>query len=478
MPPIRIDSQKGAADPETAPDVSEGRGEGEIPNLDGLFLQPRPGGAGNIPDVSASYLLVPPAHPTEVSTVRRFPSAIAILVAFCATAALADLPTIHNPATPANGVVTMQLEEQWRIGGPDDEENFFGLITWAETDDQGLLYVLDVQMCQALVYDKEGTLVKTLFRQGDGPGEVRQPRDLVLMPDGTVGAVQEFPGKIIRVDAEGDPAGDIVPGSGDPAAGGFMALTAAEHRGGTFMLAGVKIDPGENQAVQTRTMFLTMVDDDGVEKKQFLDSQVTWDFTNFTYDEATALPSFWWANAVGPDGRVYAAPDRGAYRINVYATDGSLERIIEREYESWTRTAEERAWFEALLGGAFRNLPFEANLKICDTESDISWLTRGVQVTEDGELWILPSRGTREQPAGVAATFDVFDRDGKFDRQVQVACPEGDATEDGIFLLGDGRLLLIKGYVDAMAATFGGAVEEDEDEEAVPMELICYRVTN
>ena len=42
--------------------------------------------------------------------------------------------------------------------------------------------------------------------------------------------------------------GDIVPGTGDPAAGGFMALTAAEHRGGTFMLAGVKIDPGENHA--------------------------------------------------------------------------------------------------------------------------------------------------------------------------------------------------------------------------------------
>jgi hypothetical protein len=56
--------------------------------------------------------------------------------------------------------------------------------------------------------------------------------------------------------------------------------------------------------------------------------------------------------------------------------------------------------------------------------------------------------------------------DGQFDRQTQVFCAEGDGKEDGLFLLGDGRVLLIKGYVDAMATMFGGA-----------MELICYRAS-
>jgi len=383
--------------------------------------------------------------------------------------------TVRNPARPAHGEVTMVLEEEWRVGGPDDEENFFGLITWAEADEEGLLYVLDVQMCQALVYDQQGELVRTLFRQGDGPGEVRQPRDLVLMPDGTVGAVQEFPGKIVRVDHEGNPAGDITLHTGDATAGGFMALTAAEHRGGTFLLAGVAIDPGEDQTSQRRTMFLTAASDDGVAGTRYLESTVDWDFTNFIYDEATALPSFWWANAVGPDGRVYAAPDRDAYRINVYAADGTLERVVEREYEHWTRTGEEKAWLRALLEGAFRNVPFELDLKICDTASDISWLTRGVQVTADGELWILPSRGTREQPDGIVATFDVFDAAGRFDRRVRMACPEGNGEEDGIFLLDDGRVLLVKGYVDAMATMFGGAMDTPDDEEAAPMALVCYR---
>ena len=401
---------------------------------------------------------------------------IALLIVLLAVPALADPPILHNPDTPANGRLVMELEEQWRVGGPDDEENFFGLITWAETGPDGLVYVMDVQLCQVLVYDGEGRLVKTLFREGDGPGEVRRPRDLVLLPDGTIGVVVEFPGKVIRVNPEGDPAPEIVPGTGDATAGGFMALTAAEHRGGTFMLAGVSIAAGENQATQKRTMFLSLVGDDGIVKKRFLESYATWDFTNFTYDEAVNLPSFYWANAVGPDGRIYAAPDRNAYRINVYSPDGSLEKIIERDYAHWNRTSEERAWMETLLNGAFRNVPVETKLKICDTESDISWLNRGIQVTENGELWILPSRGTRAQPDGVAATFDVFDTAGRFDRQVQVICPEANGARDGFVLLGDDRVLLIKGYAGAMAAMLGGEAEASEDDEDGPMELVCYRV--
>ena len=319
-----------------------------------------------------------------------------------------------------------------------------------------------------------GPADKDLFRQGEGPGEVRQPRDLLLLPDGTIGAVQEFPGKIIRVDKEGNPAGDITLGNGDPTAGGFMALVAAQHRGGTFMLSGVSITQGERQGVQERTMFLATANDDGLLQKRFLERATTWDLTNFSYIEAENLPTFWWANAVGPDGRVYAAPDRDAYRINVYGTDGNIELVIERDYESWTRTGEEKAWLNALLKGAFRNLPVEPRLEICDTESDIAWLTRGVQVSSDGDLWVLPSRGTREQPDGVMATFDVFNPGGKFDRQVQVYCSEGDAAEDGLFLLDDGRVLLIKGYVDALATMFGGEVEVEEDEDATPMELVCY----
>ena len=43
--------------------------------------------------------------------------------------------------------------------------------------------------------------------------------------------------------------------------------------------------------------------------------------------------------------------------------------------------------------------------------------------------------------------------------------------------MGDERLLVIRGYVDATTSVIGGApADEDGDDEAAPMEIICYRI--
>ena len=255
----------------------------------------------------------------------------------------------------------------------------------------------------------------------------------------------------------------------------MTALISAEHRGGTFVASGLMIKPGERQGLQNRTMYLGTIDSEGLIDKQLLSHTVTWDFANFVYDEEESLPSFWWLSVVGPKGKVYTAPDRNAYQINIYSADGILERVIKRDYEPLTRTADDHAWMTDLLTSALGNVPFEVEIKIADTEPAIRWLNRGLQVDNDGNIWILSTRGMREQPTGVMATLDVFDKAGRFDHQVQVMCPDGDTSEDGIFLLGDDRLLLIKGYVGAMAASLG-AVGMQDDGDAVPMELVCYSI--
>ena len=397
-------------------------------------------------------------------------------IALLATTALAEPVTIKNGAKPANGVQKMQMEEMWRIGGADDEENFFGLVTQAERGPDGLIYVMDAQLCQVFVYDDDGALVKTLFREGDGPGEIRRPRDMVIMNDGTIGLVQEFPGRIVRVDADNVSQDSIIPRLGEAADGGFVAMTTAEQRGGTFLVASVEIKPGETQASQTRQIYLATLNDEGGVNEPLISIDAHWDFTDFTYKETENLPPFIWSSALGPDGRIYTSPERNAYKVNVYAPDGTLEKVIEREYTTVKRTAEQTAWLKALLDGAFRQVPFPYELELANTEPDINWLNRGVQVNEDGNLWVLPSDGTIDQPDGVFATYDVFTPDGKFDHQVQAMC-EGDGTEDGIFLMGGDRVMVIKGFIDATAAMFGGGVVEDEEDEAEPMELVCYKIT-
>ncbi len=407
---------------------------------------------------------------------RQFlPALLAAGLALPAAPAAAGVVVADNGPAPLHGVATLQLEEMWRAGGADDEENFFGLIVWAEEGPDGLLYVLDEQMSQVNVYDDAGNLVRTLFHEGEGPGEVRRPRDVVILPDGSIGAVQEFPGKIVRVDASNTPLPSIEPRRGDAADGGFVAMTGAECRGGTFMIAGVQISLGERQGTQQRLLYLATVDDAGRISEPIIGRRVDWDFSHFVYDEDVNLPSFFWASTVGPDGRIYTAPDRSEYAVNVYAPDGALERVIRREYASRKRTAENMAWMNNLMEGAFRQLPGPYELKISDYDSDVHWLGRALQVDEQGNLWVLSSRGAQDNPPGVLATFDVFTPDGVFDRQVQVAC-EGDGGQDGVFLLGDDRVLVIRGFVDATATMFGGSPGGEDGAEAEPMQMVCYRI--
>ena len=61
-----------------------------------------------------------------------------------------------------------------------------------------------------------------------------------------------------------------------------------------------------------------------------------------------------------------------------------------------------------------------------------------------------------------------------FARQVALHAPH-DARDVGIFLSGRDRVLVIKGYMDSLAAQFGnGATFAGEDGEAQTPEVICY----
>ena len=153
----------------------------------------------------------------------------------------AEAPHRENSDAPRDGVVTYRLDEQWRVGGLDDEENLFGVITQVLTDDDGNVYLLDQQLSEVAVLSPEGERIATLSREGDGPGESRRPNDMFFLPDGNIGMIQIFPGKIVQIDREGNPAGNFPFQSGDPTAGaGFSVLVRGKSLGGNIVLVGIE----------------------------------------------------------------------------------------------------------------------------------------------------------------------------------------------------------------------------------------------
>jgi 6-bladed beta-propeller len=380
---------------------------------------------------------------------------------------------IRNAATPSQGIETLRLTELWRAGGENDDEMIFGQIGRVDSDTDGNVYLFDAQLSQVYVFSPHGELVRTLFGEGEGPGELRLPRDMALLPDGNIGVVLGFGGKLVILDSGGNP----LPGVDITTRTGRGNVNSIRCRGGQLVIGGTEYEQLPRDGASNHINYLSSYDLNGKEKVRYLEFLREVDYhNNFTFEEKTALIDFIFTFDIAPDGRIYTFPDRDEYAISVYHPTGQLDRVIEREFTSLKRTPEDTARMETLIERRFRTFPFDLTIEIAETEPDINWLHRGIQVDDDGLLWIRHSRSNRNQPRGIMLSYDVFDRDGHFIKQVAIPC-EGNGLVDGIFFVGNNRLLQVRGYVDSMRSIFGGGRGGFEGEgEPQPLEVICYRI--
>jgi hypothetical protein len=392
--------------------------------------------------------------------------AAATAIAAPATTVKDGVTYVANGAKPSKGVEVVALKEAWRVGG-DEGEDFFGLITQVRTGKDGRIYLLDTRLAEVPVYDTTGARVATLSREGDGPGESRLPANLVFMPDGTLGLAQIFPGKIVKINLDGSPAGSFTPGAADPTKGGFLQLFDCVTNG-TDMVVTAESIAQAGTAGQDRTNYVATVDADGKEKVRFLERKNHMDFTAFEFNEDKTDRVDFRKVAVGRDGRVYIAASRNRYAIDVYGKDGKLQRVIERAYEHKARTAEELKRLNDAVQAQLAQLP-GAKVSMSRTDPDIA----AIEIGHDGNLWVANSRSGVDQPAGIMFTWDVFSPDGEFIKQVSAKCP-GDGKKDSLIWTPDGNAVLVTGFLDAAMSLQGGGAAA-EDDEAAPMEVVYMK---
>ncbi len=413
-------------------------------------------------------------------SIRTLVSLIAILIvlslssSFLGNPALAA-PVVDNPATPRGGSSILQMEEMWRIGGEDDEDNILGVVGQVLADDQNNVYLLDLQLVEVMVYSPEGEYLRSVGSRGEGPGEINRAADLVFMPNGNIGLVQSFPGRIVMVDRSGQPAGEFRPGGDDPSAGGFFALRGAASRGGRMVFSGARITRGEKS--RTAVNFVASYGEDGQRLNLYYDTTMVREFRGQEFSETKEFFPHEGGWALGPDGRVYVSQERNSYQIESYNPDGTLAYTIKRPYESWKRTAEEKKVAEDAIMPYRRRNRSRLNIVVASTEKDIARM----RVADDGRLWVLSSRGLREQPAGIHSTWDVFDKAGQFEKTVAIAC-EGMGVRDRLFFASDNIVVVVKQYADAVKSYWGQGGDEEVDEteelEGLPLEVICYRIVS
>jgi hypothetical protein len=375
---------------------------------------------------------------------------------------------IANSDEPAEGVQTLQLEELWRVGGDDDADTIFGVIGQILEDDENI-YLLDTQLSEIKVFTREGLALDIIGREGDGPGEFRGPADICLLPDGTIGVLQGFPGKVIKLALDGTPAG--VWNLGDPAQGSFYFMNALNQGNGTVVAGGVQQSIDQTAGTMTRERFLSSIGQDGLRDVTYVSVPGILQLNALRVDELEIID--------GPDrrfdvtttGLTIVGIPRNEYEVSIFAADGTLERVFTREYDSWPRSERAAGIWQRIMENIRDNMVPGAPVSWEDTEPDIEFL----QTADNGSIWILNSRSMWEPPEGVFTCYDVFTPEGHYQKEVRIVCP-GDATVDLLFYAGGDRAFMVTDFWDAALGQFGGAGDDESDEDVESMKVICYRV--
>ncbi len=90
------------------------------------------------------------------------------------------IKVVTNPEVPKFGEFAFDLEEDLAIGDVNDEDYFFPRRVDLKVDDDGNIYIRDGGNNRIQKYDKNGTYVRTIGRQGQGPGEYMYPSRIFL----------------------------------------------------------------------------------------------------------------------------------------------------------------------------------------------------------------------------------------------------------------------------------------------------------
>lgn len=375
--------------------------------------------------------------------------------------------TVSSPATGFGAPATVKLPELWRVGGDsEDEADLFGVIVDIDIDANGEVYLLDSQLSEVKIYSKDGEFLRSIGREGEGPGEFRRPVAMFFTADGKVAVVQMMPGKIVLLSKDGKPQGDFpLPAAPD---GGFQLVQSADARGGNIVLFMGRQKFDQEAKKWSRDSFLTAVTADGKQTASYCNKENVIDMAAPVLDDA-AWDTFERRWEVGPDGKVYAATKYGAYEITVWDKAGKVEKVITREYKHLPRTAREKDVMTKAMAFYSKMIP-NCKTTINDMAKDIQYFS----VRDDGALWVMTSSGDRNLAKGTMGTFDVFNPEGHFVKQVTFQ-GQGNPTED-LYVFEKDRVYVVTSFLTAAMSAQGVEGFDAGGAEAEPMTVICYKL--
>jgi hypothetical protein len=394
-----------------------------------------------------------------------------------ATTAVSAAEIIDNSASPPGAREVMRPESTWALGGESEsDDEFFGVVRRAATTVDGTTYLLDEQLNEVRAVDARGVVVTRFGREGGGPGEFTRPRDLFVLPDGRIGVVHGFPARISTFGPDGSIAEDLPIGNGDDPAMIFELQSA----GGRIVAVRNRVQRNDTTMRVTRS--LVELGLDGRSVRTYLEKTEELPMLGGGPGRGRGPSArlmrgddFVVSWSLAPDGRLFVVRQPDRYEIEVLGPDGGTERVVRRAYTRVARTPAEMRVLEQREAAIAERTGGNGG-RVDRHRNDIA----RVIARDDGSVWVLSSAGLARERDDVLGIFDVFDANGRFVREVEIAVAF-DADRDEFQIVGN-ALFVFEEAIDAargMTAGRGGGMfnlpPSDEDGEAEPLSLRIVR---
>lgn len=337
----------------------------------------------------------------------------------------------HGPAHAD----TAQLREVGRIGlQQGSSEYVFARINALMVGSDGSLFVSDEGRLLRQ-YDRRGEYVRTVAREGAGPGEIRYVVGLAVLPDGRLAARDLGNGRISVFDEAGNFSAQWTNPEGQPGYGG-NAITV-DTSGSIYVGVNPPLPSDDTPLTFPRPIFVKLTSDGEVTDTLFADARFTEDcpfqsrrwFRSGWFEDLRVhyLPKVKWAVARTGDV-IVGCP--ASYAFDIISPSGAVTRVS-RDWEPVVVSDEELGNYvdgQAISrssSGYFDSWEWEGP----DLSNSLPAYQRFVPA-DDGRIWVWPGlpRVRRETPeqfvrAGYPAVywedpmtgaFDVFEADGRF----------------------------------------------------------------
>jgi hypothetical protein len=374
---------------------------------------------------------------------------------------------VDNGPRPSQTTRNWHVKEEWRAGNKSDDL-VFGRIADVACDKAGRTYLLDYQQQETYVFGPKGKFQRVLGHKGEGPGETTMASRLLVESD-RIGLMNRYPAEIVWLGHDGDPAGSVIPLIKDnPEAilGCWWSVPQADR-----IIWAVTVSTWGDNGV-TSSNHIALCGNDGHINSYYL----TLDKNAYTHgsmdgsvDEGRFFNPLMGRWDVDPEGRIWVAPKRDQYLLQVLNSEGRTVMESRREYDAPARSPEEVRKIRRSLEERWKNS--ETPIVVGDRAPSIKklWIMENRWGTE---VWVESGASHHGLPPGVMVRYDLFDLDGNFTHQVEIVC-DGDPLFDKWYLAGNDRLIMVRN------ASPGGY---DQDDPTYPrheddaLEVISYRI--